>query len=35
MFKLLHFAGCGDVKFFRIGTCGGLGKVPVTRIMSV
>jgi uridine phosphorylase len=24
--KLLHYAECKDVTFFRIGTCGGIGK---------
>ena len=24
--KLIYYAGCKDVTFFRVGTCGGLGK---------
>ena len=26
LIKLIHYAECKDVTFFRIGTCGGLGK---------
>lgn len=25
--KLIHYAGCKDVEFFRVGTCGGLGNL--------
>lgn len=26
LFKLIHYAGCKDVTFFRLGTSGGIGK---------
>ncbi|VDP47017.1 unnamed protein product [Schistosoma curassoni] len=29
MTKLLHYAGCKDVLFIRLGTCGGLGKTTI------
>lgn len=32
--KLVYYAGCEDVKFFRIGTCGGLGLEPGTVVVS-
>ncbi|CAH8516840.1 unnamed protein product [Schistosoma mattheei] len=34
MTKLLHYAGCKDVLFIRLGTCGGLGVKPGTLVMS-
>lgn len=32
--KLLHYAGCEDLTFFRIGTCGGIGVDPGTVIIT-
>jgi len=32
--KLIHYAECKDVTFFRIGTCGGLGVKPGTLIIT-
>ncbi|XP_070535985.1 uridine phosphorylase 1-like isoform X2 [Ptychodera flava] len=32
--KLMHYAGCTDVVFFRIGTSGGLGMKPGTVVIS-
>ncbi|KAL4228888.1 Uridine phosphorylase 1 [Mactra antiquata] len=32
--KLVHYAGCQDVVFFRIGTSGGLGVEPGTVVVS-
>lgn len=34
LFKLVAYAKCKDVVFFRLGTCGGLGKAPGTVIVS-
>ncbi|CAH8537136.1 unnamed protein product [Schistosoma margrebowiei] len=34
MTKLLQYAGCKDVLFIRLGTCGGLGVKPGTLVMS-
>ena len=34
VFKLLHYAGCTDVTFFRLGTSGGLGLEPGTVVVS-
>ncbi|CAL8084585.1 unnamed protein product [Calicophoron daubneyi] len=33
LFKLLRYAGCKDVIFFRMGTCGGLGVPPGTLMI--
>ena len=34
MIKAMYYAGVGsDVTFFRIGTCGGLGKEPLQTLM--
>lgn len=32
--KLIHYAGCKDVEFFRVGTCGGLGVEPGTLVIT-
>lgn len=32
--KLIHYAGCKDVTFFRVGTCGGLGVEPGTLVIT-
>lgn len=32
--KLIHYAGCKDVTFFRVGTCGGLGVRPGTLVIT-
>lgn len=32
--KLVHYAKCKDVEFFRIGTCGGLGLEPGTVVVT-
>lgn len=32
--KLLHYAGCEDITFFRIGTSGGIGVEPGTVIVT-
>lgn len=32
--KLIHYAGCEDVTFFRVGTCGGLGVRPGTLVVT-
>lgn len=34
LIKLIHYAGCKDVTFFRIGTCGGVGVDPGTLIVT-
>lgn len=34
LFKLLHYAGCLQVTFIRMGTCGGLGVPPGTIVVS-
>ncbi|XP_076456250.1 uridine phosphorylase 1-like isoform X2 [Babylonia areolata] len=34
LFKLLHLAGCSDVTFFRLGTCGGVGVEEGTVVIS-
>lgn len=34
LIKLIHYAGCKDVTFFRIGTCGGLGIDPGTLVIT-
>ncbi|XP_074652519.1 uridine phosphorylase 1-like isoform X2 [Tubulanus polymorphus] len=34
LIKLVYHAGCEDVTFFRIGTCGGLGLEPGTVVVS-
>ncbi|XP_064644406.1 uridine phosphorylase 1-like [Lineus longissimus] len=34
LIKLCHHAGCEDVQFFRLGTCGGLGLEPGTVVIS-
>jgi uridine phosphorylase len=34
LIKLIHYAGCKDVTFFRIGTCGGLGIDPGTIVIT-
>ena len=34
LIKLIHYAGCKDVTFFRIGTCGGIGVDPGTIIVT-
>lgn len=32
--KLVHYAECKDVTFFRVGTCGGLGVEPGTLVIT-
>lgn len=32
--KLLHYAGCMDLTFFRVGTCGGIGIEPGTVVIT-
>ncbi|XP_052805733.1 uridine phosphorylase 1-like [Mya arenaria] len=32
--KLIYYAGCENVTFFRIGTCGGIGLEPGTVVIS-
>ncbi|KAK3107906.1 hypothetical protein FSP39_024898 [Pinctada imbricata] len=32
--KLVYYAGCKDVVFFRIGTCGGIGLEPGTVVLT-
>ena len=34
LIKLLHYAECKDVTFFRIGTCGGVGIEPGTLVVT-
>lgn len=34
LIKLIHYAGCKDVTFFRIGTCGGVGVEPGTIVVT-
>lgn len=34
LIKLVHYAGCKDVTFFRIGTCGGIGVEPGSIVIS-
>ena len=34
LFKLLHYAEAKNVKFLRMGTCGGLGVKPGTLILT-
>ena len=34
MIKLVNYAGCKDVTFFRIGTCGGIGIEPGTVVIT-
>ena len=34
LIKLVNYAGCKDVTFFRIGTCGGIGIEPGTVVIT-
>ncbi|XP_038078302.1 uridine phosphorylase 2-like [Patiria miniata] len=34
LIKLVHYAGCKDVVFIRMGTCGGLGLKPGTVVVT-
>ncbi|KAA0200783.1 Uridine phosphorylase [Fasciolopsis buskii] len=34
LFKLIHYAGCKDVTFFRLGTSGGIGVKPGTIVVT-
>lgn len=34
LIKMVHYAGCKDVTFFRIGTCGGIGVEPGTLVVT-
>ena len=34
MIKLVHYAKCKDVTFFRMGTSGGVGVTPGTLIIT-
>jgi uridine phosphorylase len=34
LFKLLHYAEAKNVRFLRMGTCGGLGVKPGTLILT-
>ena len=32
--KLVLYAGCKDITFFRMGTCGGIGSKPGTIVIT-
>ena len=32
--KLVLYAGCNDITFFRMGTCGGIGSKPGTLVIT-
>lgn len=34
LIKLVHYAKCKDVTFFRLGTCGGVGAAPGTLVVT-
>ena len=34
LIKLVHYAKCRDVTFFRLGTCGGVGAAPGTLVVT-
>ncbi len=34
LMKLVLYAGCKDITFFRMGTCGGVGSKPGTLVIT-